>query len=772
MAILAPRFWLPARVLGCAALLMLAGLLATACGGGDDEAPEAGAVSGTLDLGERVELASATIPSSGGTIRADGSDDSLDGLELTLPPRSYRDEREFTVSYRPVSGHSYDDRINPISPLITVENGGDYADQVMALKVPVEVPEGHFAMGFFYDEATGELEGMPLLAVEEGSVTVGTRHFSDVIISSISESVLRTIVVDSGFRPGVDDWQYANYGSYIEPDGHCAGQSISAMWYYYERRLQGEEGLYGLYDNYLSDEEKTPDLWRDDNLAYRLASTVQHDINWKALGFKLFESLESVNDTLQMFAFAYALHVTHAPQFVGLTDTVNGGGHAIIAYKIEGGSLWVADPNYPGIKSAEGKIEYVDGAFQPYRSALSASSDPTSFDKIGYYAVSAMIDWDSVGARFGEMESGAVGDEYFPPYALRALSVTELTAVPLVDGVAFPDNQLRVLEPGQDWVTDVYRDGQKLAKDGGFVTLEPGENRLGIEVWRATGTDDQGNDVFGYVDFYRVNVIYNQVTIEPNPVAGNAGDDLEMTATMAGQVEGERYEWSYGDGTPTENLSLRAMHVWDDPGDYPVTLMVYDKDDRLVGVGETTAQIGSSGSASPTASGAGTGSGGWVLKNVEPYQHSPEEAADWCYNSFEVTIAGLSATTYGKCSWPSPFVDVWNQTQHSWSAAPPDRLAPGEVLQITSTTSTEGTFLTNGLSGGGSTWVRIDLVPGGGPYPGTGWASVTEENTPASAVSEFTIPSGSEGGLMLVALTFEGPGGDGKTTYTYEWQGP
>lgn len=742
------------------AVLAAAISVGIACNEGEQApANTASGVEGTLSLGDSTELAAATIAESGGTITVGDEGGALEGLALEVAEGSYDAPRDFAVSYRSITGHSYDDRINPISPLISVDNGGDYADQVMALKVPVEVPEGHFAMGFFYDEETGALEGMPLLAVDDGFVTVGTRHFSDLFISSVLESVLLNITVDSGFRPAVDDWQFANYGSYIE-DGHCAGQSIAAMWYYYERKLQGEPELYGRYDNYLSDEEQTPDLWEDDNLAYRLASTVQRDIDWKTLGFQLFLAIEGTDDTLQMLAFAYALHTTHAPQFVGLTDTVNGGGHAIVGYKIDGGNLYVADPNFPGVKSAEGKIEYVDGAFKPYRSALSAISDPTSFDKIGYYAVSALVDWEAVGARFAEMESGAVGDEYFPAYPLEGFSEVELAEVPLLDGVTFPDSKLAFVLPNFSWDIRVFRAGRALPMRGGFVDLQPGENKLGI-LASLNGR---------YVDFLRVSVVYNQVEISPNPVIGNAGEDLRMTATMPASVPNARYVWDYGDGTPNEDLSLSSMHVWAETGEYPVTLTVYDENDRLAGIGQATAQIGAS-TATPSGAGPGTGSassGGWVLKGSETYKEVPDYEGD-CYHSQEVTIAGLSATTSRRCSGTD--YDVYQQTEHSWSAAPPERLAPGETLTITSTVTSQGTFGSIALSGGGSSWVRIYLEPGGGPYPGGVWASV-EENDSTSAVSEFTIPSGSEGGLMWVTLALSSWAGSGGTTYTYEWQGP
>jgi len=770
-------------LLGVAALAT-AIALAVACGGGDDEdaGGDGGGVEGELSLGDSTELASDTIDEDGGVITIDRSGDPLDGLELTVPSGSYEDEREFSVSSRPITGQSYDDRIKPISPLISIENGGDYAGEIMSLKVPVAVPEGQFAMGFFYDKETGALEGMPLLAVDGDSVTVATRHFSDFFISPILESVLLNITVDSGFRPGVDDWQFVNNGSYIAPRGHCAGQSIAAMWYYYERKLTGEPDLYGRYDNYLSEEEKTPDLPEDDNLAYRLASTVQKDLR-KTLAVKLFLAIEGTDDTLQMLAFAYALHATHAPQFVGLTDTVNGGGHAIVGYKIEGGNLYVADPNYPGLKSAEGKIEYVNGAFKPYRSALSAKDDPTWFDKIGYYAVSAMVDWEAVGARFAEMEDGAVGNEYFPAYTMPGSSAETAGVVLLVDGVAFPDDSLVVYPPDLGWTVKVFRGGEELPEVDGFVTLQPGENKLGILV------ELKGD----YVDFYRVTVIYNQVTISPDPITGNAGDDLSFAATMPAQVEDGRYEWDYGDGTPVEHLSLEAMHVFADEGEYTVTLSVYDDTtDRLMGRGTAVAQIGA-GAANATTT-AQAGAGAWVLKLVETDIDKFEEVFSFsglaCSGGAKATSTETGATivTTGGCQ--ATGAQVANETtQHSWSR-PPDQLTPGQELTVTLTASSSGlcswtvaateedcrfytstrhgVALGDGRPGGQQEWAYSGLIYDSG---NVGQSANARDRPTADVV--WTVPDGHlSGKTLFLQFTAGSNAGRVRTNFWYQWQGP
>lgn len=753
-----------------------------------------GAASGTLSVGDAVVVAAATIGESGGTITVGDAGGPLAGLDLQVPSGAYGTARDFVVSYRPISGHSYDDRINPISPLISVENGGDYADDIMSLKVPVDVPDGQFAMGFFYDEDTGVLEGMPLLAEDDGSVTIGTRHFSEFFISSILQSVLLNITVDSGFRPGVDDWQFVNYGSYIKPGGHCAGQSISAIWYYYERKLKGEPDLYGRYDNYLSDEEKTPDLPEDDNLAYRLASTVQRDIDWDALAAELSFAAIGAHDTLQLLSFAYAFHVTHAPQLVGLIDSVNGGGHAVVAYKIEAGNIWIADPNFPGVKSAEGKIEFSNGAFKPYRSALTADSKPKDFDKIGYLAVTAFVDWEAVGSRFAEMENGAVGDDVFPAYQLAGGSDAAMDNVPLVDGVSFPDDKFAL-----DWESTfdlwgvVYREGQELPLSDNLIPLQPGENKLGIAVRGWTGKDKDGNDVYKYIDFYRVTVIYNQVTISPDPITGNAGDDLSFAATMPAQVTDARYEWDYGDGTPVEHLSLEAMHVFADEGEYTVTLSVYDDTtDRLMGRGTAVAQIGA-GAATPTTT-AQAGAGAWVLKLVQTDVDKSVNVFSFpglvCNGGGEATSTETSATTTTTGGCQATGAVVANETtQHSWSR-PPDQLTPGQELTVTLTASSSG--LCSWQATVTEEFCRPMVTTRHGVSQGDGWPGGQQEwdysgliydsgnvgesasawDRPTAAVA-WTVPDGHlSGKTLFLQFTAGSQQGQVRTNFWYEWQEP
>jgi len=167
---------------------------------------------------------------------------------------------------------------------------------------------------------------------------------------------------------------------------------------------------------------------------------------------------------------------------------------------------------------------------------------------------------------------------------------------------------------------------------------------------------------------------------------------------------------------------------------------------------------------------ADTGAVGWFLTSVEPSQTVADDGG--CYHGAEVIVGGLTASTFMRCTATGPTIDVWNRSEHEWSAAPPEHLGAGDQLRITGTTSMEGTYHTGGMTGSGSTWVRIDLDPGGGPYAGYAWANAHELDTPVSALNDFSIPSGAEGNRMYIMLSFQGPGGSGRTTYAYEWQGP
>jgi hypothetical protein len=514
-------------------------------------------ITGTIDVGTKVEAARNSVGTSGGTVTINKPGDALDGFQLEVPANSYDATRTFQVSYAPVKAHTFGQNFNPISPLISVENGGGYSDEVMLVKIPVHIPEGHFAMGFFYDSASGQLEGLPLVAEDEDSITVATRHFTDFIISSVRKEQIM-LPVKSGFLPGYDDWQFPNEGSYLEPWGHCAGQSLTAMWYYDKKFLEGEKQLNGLYDN--NDDKDTPEVWQDDTLAYRLASMVQEDYNkrWdKPLAVGMQNWASKWNDTEQMYNFAYAMQMTHRPQFVYVADTIypEEGSHAMVVYEVVADGLRVADPNYRG--SLDRKIKFENSRFVPYNSALNADAakrgEGIEFNLIWWMSEKAIIDWSKIADRWSEMEKGTIGEEEFPDYTLLAIE-QDGTEHELRDGFT-TDKSILTIEAASSLIlgTSIYQDndwlrtdanGEPIVDTNSKVILQEGKNKLGIWVCaRMVGANVTA--YWTWLDFKWVTVTYTQT---PTPTTSLDKVTIVDASIMASWVPSD-LPVSEGDGS-------------------------------------------------------------------------------------------------------------------------------------------------------------------------------------------------------------------------------
>jgi len=503
--------------------------------------------AGRIDTSFPVLVSSQVVEPSGGSIEVRKPGDPLDGLELQVPTGAYPNMHQFSISYAPVTKHTFGEYFSPVTPLIIIENGGRYSDELMALRIPVDVPADHFAMAFYYDEVNGTLEGIPSVNQDADSLTIVTRHFSRLLVSIIKDTVLDDLVrdgIDSGFRPGGDDWQFTNRGSYIVPDGHCAGQSVSAMWYYCEKPDGDDAFLWGLYDRNGND-PATPDLWQDDSFGYRLASTVQQDIRWGKFEVDFQRALRGLDDRAHFKAFAYAIKLTGEPQYAGISSSA-GGGHALIAYRVDRKGRAVADPNYPG--ATDRRIEYANGQFKPYNSGADADAiaagNGKAFESIGYMAKTAMVEWPLMSSRWQEFKDGRIGNDRFPAYDIRVAD-PDGNEIPLTDGFESESEaiDISVSSAATSIGIRVFRDGTRIPEsDDGTYQLTKGKNVLGIDVW---GDVDTGSPSarWEYIDFQYIDVWYG-----PKETTGCRGWALEsVTPDWAPKEKqwGDQYETDY-----------------------------------------------------------------------------------------------------------------------------------------------------------------------------------------------------------------------------------
>lgn len=512
----------------------------TELGPGDPHRP----VDGRLELGPAETVSEGTVGPGGGEITAS------DGMRISVPAGAHDRDVPYRVERKLVGQSTFPDWILPVSPLYLVDNGGATALKPITIEVPAAVPPGGFAMGLFYDEATGRIEAMPLIDVTERSVTVATAHFSSFVVVTLpgwGPGNPAVTNVDTGFRPGVDDWQFTNYGSYMAPDGHCGGQSISAMWYYIEKRLNGAAALYGTYDN--NGAAATPTFWQDDSEGYRLASVVQQDlaIGWGDSVLQGYLQYLSRND-LQYTAFMAAMAITGHPQFVGIWNSQTGAGHHMIVHGGDPTGLLVADPNYPAQLR---KIPWdpATGRLGPYDSAANAAAPGIVFDQIGFLGLDALVNWPAVATHWAALEAQTAGDGVFPAYTLLTPDPTGAAWSPLGTTASPVAERFTVTAqmPGIPWRLTVYGPSGSVAgqqEQPVDSDLPPGTHDIGILIEAAS----PGATTWSYVDYVDVVVTTGGVTptAQQTIVTANPNLDPQMWISV-----GPMFGWSdVGIGSP------------------------------------------------------------------------------------------------------------------------------------------------------------------------------------------------------------------------------
>ncbi|MDD5602662.1 MAG: Ig-like domain-containing protein [Eubacteriales bacterium] len=497
------------------------------------------------------------ISPSGGIIHVANEKTGLKGLTIKIPADAYEKEMVFAISscdFTLPSSEKSADFLKPRSRLISIDNGGAAFNDPVEIKIPVSIPEDEFAMAFYYQKEAGYLEGLPVIAYGESDITVMTTHFSDIAVFSAPYSSLTAGSYDTGFLPGVDDFHFPNYGSFISQPGHCAGQSVAAMYYYIETRMNSKNAkpLFGTYDN--NNRNKTPSLWYDDAIAVKLCSAIQKDMDFEARIALYQWKLSQISDYLTYCAFSYSMQVTGEPQLLCVYDPEHNLGHALIAYKIDcsSGSIYVADPNHPG---QERRIRYTsDSGFLPYCSGddpENAAPGDICFSNIVYYSKTSLVDWHLTGNRWAGAAAGDPAPDLFTDrldirYASSAdpleygffyskltdgmVTDPEKTAKPgehyrgrLIIDIGWADTETDhiVVFRGTDIIGETGPGDEKL-----ILPLIMGENDLGFYYCR---------DIMGklyFYDFYRYRVYYSRNDSESDHETGPVGTLELIEATM------------------------------------------------------------------------------------------------------------------------------------------------------------------------------------------------------------------------------------------------
>lgn len=494
-------------------VLVLAVVLLSAAGCGPAATParigygsgESGGARLSLELEPAVPVVTREFPVEGGWLLVDRMGDPLDGLELEVLPNSYDRPVRFDISYHPLAPGSELDGMMVLSPLIVIDNGGAIADIGIILKIPVYMYWRHFPAVWAYDEDTGDLEPLPVIKVEKSTVNVAVRSVDRIIVTSHPYEELEQLVVDTGFVPGRDTWPFPNRGTFFSPRGLSWGMGSAALAYYLEGAGQkGAVPLSQRYDGPGPAGAATPDLWQDDARGLHIVSAVQarydearqgrsydpmYELTRELEGSFSVRSVRFTTDEVTFYSLVTAMAVTSEPQLLNLSVAGGDDGLTLIAYRSEGNTIYVADPNDDPRNPAIHTLVLEYGRFQPYttREALGdAPAQERTYTEVSFLGQGAM----SPGPRVSEVWASAETDAGAPPYRLAALErganggPAHEVAVSRGAPTVVQQERVEIVASAAD-ITDVRvrlwgADGAALPGDE--IALAPGENRLGVLV--------------------------------------------------------------------------------------------------------------------------------------------------------------------------------------------------------------------------------------------------------------------------------------------------
>lgn len=500
-----------------------------------------------LDLSGRLQA-----DETGGELVFDLGDDVGD-VTIDVPAGAYDETISFTVAAEPFEPVNPPALLNAVTPLIHVDNGDAPAAMPLAVSIPIAIDTTtEFAMAFYYDAETDTYDAIPTLSLADDEIVVATTHFSSIIVSKVMHSQLLEMVLmnpsqfDTGFRPGVDDFPFDNYGSEVAIGGHCAGQSLAMSWYYTERKLKyGDDDLYARFDN------QTPDIWYDDMDAYRFASILQSKFDFDSDAFDYYFDLLEAADHERFFSFAYALHMTRRPQLFAIYTTKTNpttqkmevdNGHAILVYKLEFNvnryELHLADPNFNGDASRFVTYDENNG-FGTYFSGENAediaNQKGITYTEFTHMGQSALVDYKTIASYYQQVLDGTIGDDIYKSVSYEYLDQDEfgnLSWRALPDDLTYQgfevDGQLaaneimiratsnhtayRITPIHNDTIlTAIYTNtGTKVRVK---IPLDPGANDVGLIHWyrhREKSVDPYTNEYNSYHAF--------SITLDPDSV--------------------------------------------------------------------------------------------------------------------------------------------------------------------------------------------------------------------------------------------------------------
>jgi hypothetical protein len=590
-----------------------------------------------------VVLTQVSIPATGGTVTISRPGHAANGMTITVPTGAYSAATNWSIQEDASLVVPLRTGFALAGPPLIVKNGSGYANGPVTLRMPLQIPLTTPLAPFYFDRATGTLEPIPILDRDANGATLVTRHFSASLMATrvaashvqgapaaVSTNPLFGEVViiwvtafpgtlvgtfTSSFSPGVDDWEFINFGDYLGPGGNCAGMSFTEMFYHFFIKPATGFGLYHSFDQSLAN------LW-DNVQGIRVAAAVQHD--YGALYEQGGSALEAMIDQawmrnqlqLELWTEQWiliTLKLTGQPVHVSVYAP--GAAHALTAYAATSDGtktdVQVADPNYPGMGRT---LTFDHGILLPFPASTNSRSQSVQFDRAFALGVTAEVPLSAIDARWTQFLGGSIAPDLYPAtYDFkvwngwtgtytdvkdRTLRTADPGFSPVLNCPACPIHSGDPVLPGRMRAETWDQAGALFLNDGNSpLTLPQGTSQFLLVGFPASPYGDSHNPE-GFLDTKKVTVQYAPFTLSPQNPTAAAGTPIQFTAQHNGlAISGSTFSWTTSDGSSSTTSTNTFSHTFSGAGSPSVTVRLNDPDGYVVGVASTTINVPSPGPA-------------------------------------------------------------------------------------------------------------------------------------------------------------------------------
>jgi len=614
-------------------LAALAVLLA-ACGGdtGSPVDPPPPPPSGTVTLPDQ------TLAVSGGTLTVSAPGASIDGMTIRVRSGSFTASQTIGISYNPLTTFAAPAGATVISPVLTIRTSdGSVAKRPMLVTIPAAVPSGSVPAIILRDPTTGRQEVLPTVAWSATSVTGMTSHFNGgklmgnngaigafqapslassafsayeigfaeapavgiAAVVAIPEAQL-ALDRDTGFRPGVDSWEFSARES-ILTDGVLLGLVLTEAWYYVAKKATNGP----LWKKY----QEAEGISGSNRRGWRWASVVAGSA-FDGIRDGLTEITAEVvaqggpdpAGRLSLASF-HAIRAGFAanpgtPQIAYLLPAdFELPSTAVLVYRSSGQQLFAVNPGFPDQSMT---IDFTSGRMAP----LTPAGSSVTFTSMVGSGFALLGKAEVIEDQWNAVANGTVGTNEFPEYRMMVGwgnangETARLTgnvvyaygdeSWPVVyaecvsckgepRGATLPPGSAQLAALGVhstnvsgSWTFSGMEQGLPITLD------EPGDRRWGLEI----SSREDGDNRYYWTDWFSLTV--RRLAAEITPAAPVIGPNADLTLTMnvTNPPTNLEYEWDFDDGTARQiTTTPEVTHKWT-AGSYLTQVTARDRTTR------------------------------------------------------------------------------------------------------------------------------------------------------------------------------------------------